>query len=651
MRFRILGPLVVADDQSRELALGGPKQRAVLAILLLHAREVVSADRLIDDLWGEHSPASAAKTVQVYVSNLRKALGDGILLTRAGGYALEAEAGDIDAERFRELAGEGHEALRDGNAHVAVERLREALGLWRGPALADFGYEPFAQAELARLEEARLAAAEDWIDAELELGGHAMLVGELESLVRANPLRERLRGQLMRALYRSGRHPEALAAYRDAVAALDEIGLQPGPELRQLEEAILHHALVLLSPPRPGDERGPTNVVAPEPSTGSAAVMVDGDSAQPEETDDAGARTVPSRRKVVTALFCDVVGSTQLGEDLDPEALHGVMNQYWREVRAIIERHGGTVDKFIGDAVMAVFGIPRVGEDDALRAVRAAADIRERLPGLAQEIGAALSFRTAVNTGLVLIGEGENLAIGDTVNVAARLEQAAAPGEILLGEDTFRLVRDAVRVERLEPLVLKGKSAPVSAFRLVAVDPVAPGLKRHFEVPLVGRERELGLLQAAWQRMLDESGCHLFTLIGVAGVGKSRLVSELLASVDDRALVLSGRCLHYGDGITFWPLTEALTAAGDPARPLLDRLAHAGVAAPEELFWDVRQFLESLATQRPVILHVDDLQWAQPMLFDLLDHIADLSRSTPILLLCVARSELLDERPDGAVGS
>src|SRR6201996_5095657 len=192
-------------------------------------------------------------------------------------------------------------------------------------------------------------------------------------------------------------------------------------------------------------------------------------------------------RKIVTALFCDVSGSTALGEELDPEVLRGVMNRYFVEIRATIERHGGTVEKFIGDAVMAVFGIPRVEEDDALRAVRAAAEIRERLPGVAREVGVALRFRTGVNTGSVLVGEGENLAIGDAVNVAARLEQAAAPGEIVLGAETFRLVRDAVEVEPLEPQEVRGKSQPVLAHRLVRVDPAAPGLARRLDTPLVGR--------------------------------------------------------------------------------------------------------------------------------------------------------------------
>ena len=244
-----------------------------------------------------------------------------------------------------------------------------------------------------------------------------------------------------------------------------------------------------------------------------------------------------AQRKIVTALFCDVVGSTSLGEELDPEVLHSVRSRSFRELRTTVECHGGTVESFIGDAMMAVFGIPRVHEDDALRAVRAAAEIRERLAAVAAEVGVTLSSRVAVNTGVVLIDGRENLAIGEAVNVATRLEQAAEPGEIVLGEMTLRLVRNAVEVEPLDPFMVKGKSEPVRAFRFLAVDMFAPGIARNLEVPLVGRERELGVLRRAWDRSVEESGCHLFTLLGAAGVGKSRLVAELLANISDAAIV------------------------------------------------------------------------------------------------------------------
>ena len=347
----------------------------------------------------------------------------------------------------------------------------------------------------------------------------------------------------------------------------------------------------------------------------------------------------------MTALFCDVTGSTALGEELDPEVLREVLNRYFADIRATIERHGGTVEKFIGDAVMAVFGIPQVHEDDALRAVRAAAEIRDRLPAVAADVGVSLRFRTGVNTGPVLMGEGENLAVGDAVNVAARLEQAAQPGEIVIGGATLQLVRDAVEVEALEALELKGKSEPVQAYRLVSVDPVAPGFARHLDTTLVGRERELQLLSDAWQRTVAESGCHLFTILGAAGVGKSRLVAELCDRIGGRTIVLRGRCLHYGDGITFWPMVEALMPLGEPTRALVDHLSGAGAGTPMELFWEARRLLESIATQQPLVLYIDDLQWAEPMLLDLLDNLVDLSRGAPILVLCTARPELLEDRP------
>jgi predicted ATPase/DNA-binding SARP family transcriptional activator len=250
MRFGILGPFVVADDEGRELALGGIKQRSVLAILLLHAGEVVPSDRLIDELWGECAPATATKTVQVYVSNLRKALGDGVLVTRSGGYALQVTAAEVDAMQFESLAVEGHSALRAGDFRRAAEQLREALGVWRGRALADFAYESFAQAEAARLEESRLVVLEDRIDAELGLGEHTRLVGELEGLVREHPLRERPVGQLMLALYRSGRQADALEVYRQASELLrDELGLEPSPQLRALERSILNQDAAIESPP------------------------------------------------------------------------------------------------------------------------------------------------------------------------------------------------------------------------------------------------------------------------------------------------------------------------------------------------------------------------------------------------------------------
>jgi class 3 adenylate cyclase/tetratricopeptide (TPR) repeat protein len=342
---------------------------------------------------------------------------------------------------------------------------------------------------------------------------------------------------------------------------------------------------------------------------------------------------VREQRKVVTILFCDVVGSTALGESTDPEALRARMRRYFEDLRTIIERHGGTVEKFVGDAVMAVFGIPVSHEDDALRAVRAASEMRAAIA----EHG--LEARIGINTGEVVVGgEDETLVTGDAVNVAARLEQAAAPGEALIGAETRLLVRDAVRVEAVEPLTLKGKSAPVDAYRLVDVLPGSEGLARHLETPLVGRERERQRLWRDYEDAVADRTGRLFTLLGPAGIGKSRLVADFLERVGDAADVLRGRCLHYGEGITYWPLVEILVAIGvDPDSVI-------GTSPPETQL-AFRRLLEARAAARPQVVVIDDLQWAESVFIDLVEHIADFSRDAPIFLLCVARTELLDVRP------
>jgi DNA-binding SARP family transcriptional activator len=264
--FRILGPLEVWDDD-RPLPLGGAKQRALLALLLLRANQVLSRDRLIDELWAERPPETATTALQVYVSQLRKALasggGDGRqrLATRAGGYLLALAPDELDAARFERLLAEARESLTDGDPAQAAACLREALALWRGPALADFAYEPFAQAEIARLEELRLACLEERIEADLALGRQADLVGELEGLVVQQPLRERLRGQLMLALYRSGRQAEALEAYQEGRRALvDELGIEPSPALQRLEKAILVQDLLSSCPTGHGLRRAPSRL-------------------------------------------------------------------------------------------------------------------------------------------------------------------------------------------------------------------------------------------------------------------------------------------------------------------------------------------------------------------------------------------------------
>jgi class 3 adenylate cyclase len=342
-------------------------------------------------------------------------------------------------------------------------------------------------------------------------------------------------------------------------------------------------------------------------------------------------------RKTVTVLFCDVIGSTAMGERLDPETTRRVMARYFDAMRAAIERHGGTVEKFIGDAVMAVFGIPVVHEDDALRAVRAAADMRLALAGLNDELerdwGVRIESRIGVNTGEVVAGEGESIATGDAVNVAARLEQGAEPGATLLGESTYRLVRDAVVAEPVEPLAAKGKAEPLRAFRLSAVVKGAEFITRRLDSPLVGRENELAQLQRAYDHAVSERVAYQFTLLGPAGIGKSRLVGEMNDRVDAR--LLASRCLPYGEGITYWPLGQI-----EPLSSEIDFEANR-----DEIALQTRRILERLARERPLLVVFDDLQWAEPTFLDLIDHVTDLARDAPMLLVCVARPELFDVRP------
>jgi class 3 adenylate cyclase/tetratricopeptide (TPR) repeat protein len=350
-------------------------------------------------------------------------------------------------------------------------------------------------------------------------------------------------------------------------------------------------------------------------------------------------------RKTVTALFCDVTGSTALGESVDPEALRRLLARYFERMKEIVEHHGGTVEKFAGDAVMAVFGVPVLHEDDALRAVRAAAEMRDAWP----ELG--LQARIGLDTGEIVAGTEERLATGDAINVAARLEQAAPPGEVLMGRSTLALVGDLAEVDELDPLELKGKAEPVAAYRLLTVRD-AP--ERLHKMRFVGRARELALVRKAWARAREERRCELVTVVADAGVGKSRLVAEVLASVHVTAV--RGRCLSYGDGITYWPVVEVLkqldVLPSDPAAAEAIQSLLGETTLPtdaEEIAWAFRKTLEQAAAEKPVAVVFDDIQWAEETFLDLVEHVALLASGAPILLLCLARSELVERRPSWPV--
>jgi len=365
--------------------------------------------------------------------------------------------------------------------------------------------------------------------------------------------------------------------------------------------------------------------------------------------------SAPARdvRKTVTILFCDLVHSTGLAEG-DPEAYRRVQTKFFGRMRTIVEAHGGTVEKFIGDEVMAVFGVPVVHEDDALRAVRAAQEMQDALP----ELG--LVARIGINTGEVVAGDpahGLGLVAGEPVIVAKRLEQGAGPGEIVIGKATYPLVRHAVSAGPLERIPVKGKEQDVGRRRVDEVDREAPRLERRLDLPLVGRSDELELLQQAFARAVEERSCRLFTVLGPPGIGKSRLAGELGALLGERATTAVGRCLPYGEGITFWPLAEILGSLGDltealgedagTVQQLLDGLTGASdtAASSEEAFWAVRRAFEACARLRPLIVCLEDLHWAEPTMLDLVEYLVGWSRNAPLLLVCLARPEIVERRP------
>ena len=820
MDFRILGPLEVLEGAER-VGLGGEKRRAVLALLLLHPNETVSSERMVDELWGESPPANALKTLQVHVSRLRKELGgagEGVLVTRGHGYELQLDLDQLDAQRFERLLEEGRGELAAGRPERALSLLESALSLWRGPPLADLAYEPFAQAEIARLEDLRLGAVEQLIEAKLALGRHVEVIAQLEGLVDEHPYRERLRAQLMLALYRADRQADALQAYQDARRQLvEELGIEPGERLRELERAVLaqdpslalsereeppaevevadvaaaglptgvvtflltdieassslweadadamaaslelHDELVAASAAahegrllksqgegdstvtvfprasdalgcaaelraaldaaewqggldlrvrmalhtgeaheRGGDYFGPalnraarlralagggatllsqatTEIVHDRLPAGTELIDLGSHElrglSRPERVFELRVEGAPGStelapaqeiRKTVTVVF---VGVSDAGgsDDLDAEARRRVSAHALASVRTVLERHGATVEDCPGDVLMGVFGVPLLHEDDALRAARAALEARQTLPELGEEFAPALEVwlegRAGIATGEVITerAPAERLASGSAVNAAKRLEELAKPGEILADRATYQLVRDSVSGDQTElDDAAAGEGEP--AFLLGGLRP--EGVRtRGLESPLVGRGQQLATLYGTFTGVARARSCHLVTVLGAAGVGKSRLVDEFTSALGDTPTVLCGRCLPYGDGITYWPLAELLRdlAARDPTdereTELIAELTDAvgarvsGGSTTEKIFWATRRLFERLAQERPLVIVVDDLQWAEPTFLDLLEHVAELSREAPILLVCMARPELLDGRP------
>ena len=412
MEFRILGPLEAADDDG-PVSLTGGKQKALLALLLLEASRVLPVERVIDSLWGEDVPESARKMVQIFVSQLRKQLPASLIETRAPGYRVLLDGHSLDLHRFEALRARGREAFAAGRPREAAATLAQALELWRGPPLAEF-QEPFARQDSSRLAEQHLACLEERVDADLELGRHADLVGELEVLVHTHPFRERLLGQQMLALYRCGRQAEALEAFQRFRRSIrDELGIEPSARLKDLERLVLQQD--------PSLELADGGLAADAPVATAPAAATEADAPLPES------------RRTVTVLVADVTPASAPG---DAEARRSLVHQMLRDASRELGRHGARVVPLGGARLLAAFGVPVAQDDDSLRAVTAAVALRSSAP----------TARIGLSSGEVVTGDP--LVTGAPVDEAMRSQEAAAPGEIISATRTWRAVRHAVAAER-----------------------------------------------------------------------------------------------------------------------------------------------------------------------------------------------------------
>jgi DNA-binding SARP family transcriptional activator len=644
MDFRILGSTEVLD-RTRRVELPAGRGRALLALLILHPGEPVAAERIVDELWGEDPPRTAGTVVQELVSRLRRAFHPGrakgspseLLQTVGKGYRLALDPESIDANRFKQLLDEA----RSASPEERSAKLSDALGLWRGPALADFTYEPFAQRAIAALEELRIQAIEDRFEAELALGRCAELVADLEEAIAGHPFRERLRGFLMLALYRAGRQTEALEAYRRTRSLLtEELGLEPGPSLRGLQAAILRQDAALDLQP-----------VVPAPERSSAAPS----------------SWLPRERRTVTVLAMDLAPAAEPW--VDPEAVARVGARAAGVAAGVLERHGGRVERLFGDMLMAFFGFPVAHEDDPLRAARAALDACTAVHALDQDAsrveGVRNRLRAGIETGdIVVAGPGaavHDVVSGPVVAQAGKLQKAGEDGEVIVGPAAARLLRGTVILKPVEPLAMEGAQA--AAWQILEVIAGAPALPRGLEAPMVGRQGELTRLRSAFRRAVRSGAAVRMTILGEAGIGKSRLARELVASIGGDAGVITLRCPAYGEG-TFFPLRQAVVeAAGlrgwralhdllgrdDQRGRALSEIAEAmqlpaAPAGSGALFPAMRRLFEVLSSEHPLIVVFDDLHWAEPTFLDLVDHVAR-EATGRILLVCLARLELIERRP------
>jgi DNA-binding SARP family transcriptional activator len=625
VEFRILGPMEVRDG-TRRLDVPGGRARALLAILALHAGDAVPSERLVDELWGEQPPPTAGTVVQLHVLKLRKLLEPdredlgkpALLVTQGSGYRLAIGPGDVDAGRFKQLL----DQAAGQPAELRSKLLADALKLWRGPALADFTYHPFAQSTIATLTELRLAALEARIEADLEMGREQGLIAELDALVAEHPFRERLRGLQMLALYRSGRQADALAAYRAARELLaDELGVEPGPDLREIEAAVLRQ----------------------DPALGRGHL-----------TRALAGGWLPNERRMVTVVGMEIVPASEDSEDgVDAEALAAAGARANAAAIGVLRTYGARVEPVVGGLIVAFFGFPVAHEDDAVRAVRAAVEVCDRIATVEEPV-VRHAARVVVETGdIVVSGSGGSLAdmvSGPAVTYAFRLQRLVRDGDVVVGPRALQLVRGAAVVV---PVPDAG-----AAWRVVRMMDDPHGRLR-FDSSMVGRSEELARIRAAFRSAVLSGRPARCTVVGDAGIGKTRLAADFADSVGGEALVAWGRCASYGEGITFLPLRQALIdAAGDRGWPALAELvpedaavvaaglglAEGTVNVPAVLRAAVR-LLDALSVAQPLILVLDDLHWAEPTLLDLVDQLVGSGKGR-LLVLCLGRPELLDQRPE-----
>ncbi|MCW2963126.1 MAG: hypothetical protein JWO17_378, partial [Actinomycetia bacterium] len=581
MEFRVLGPLEVLSD-GRSLPIGGSKQRGVLAVLLLQPNEVVSTDRLIDEIWGPRPPKSVEASLQNIIWHLRNLIGRELIETRPPGYVLNVDQESIDAFRFERAL----DAARELDPAERAAALREALALWRGTPLADIVFEGIAGAAVSRLDELRLEALEQRVDAELALGRHDALLGEIEALARRNPARERLRQLQMLALYRAGRQRDALRVYQEVrLELVEEFGLEPSESLRTLERMIIAHDPSLrLSPASPAEpllDALKRNVVV----VMMEVVDLDGASA--------------AARRAAAALLA--------------------------EIAMVVERHEGSVRQLLAEELVAVF---EAHDDDTLRALRAVVEARGTVPP-------RFVVRTAVER---LVGDGDAALELDAVR---RLLAHAAAGDLLLGPAALKVVPSAVDVVPHE----SGEG-----YRVLRFDPTAEPFARRLESPIVGRVSELDELDAAFGEvgaprrvvLVGDAGIGKTRLANAflerIGDGAQVLTGRCPAYGDGAALLPVLEILEQ-----VGPVEPVL--AGEPdAERVASRLRESSLAEPSEGFWAFRRLLEASAGDRPLVVVFEDVHWAAPAFLDLVEYLVGWA-AAPLFVLCIARPELLEARP------